>query len=411
MRAMVRWFAAGFAVFLLFPLVAGANVERLAVFAVAAGAVFLTWRALARRRRWAGIAVVGVLVAELLVAATWSTTYDGGTVYFGLEGADRPALVPGPLRFPSVPMEEYLAATPLTRTIASDPQSRYLSWIPPAAFFNKGYLFTQGERDWPALLLGRAILFGLHDALGYSPIQLPRYWSYIRATNAIANGRELSRPLRVFYNAAVISEPEPEDVRLLGIRYLVVHEGQQLPPGIEGRVVARDRGYLLLDLAIAEPRVSVVPSWRQVERGEALDAALADGFDPAFEAIIEDPPGIEPEAGATAGTATYTEHDPETVVIEATATAPSIVVVRNAFDPGWSATVDGEPAHVLPTDGFLQGVPVEAGDHEIVVRYTEPTIGRGLFASGLVWLGWLLAFVAAVVLGRRRRARSEPEPA
>jgi hypothetical protein len=415
MRALVRWFAVGFVVFLLFPLVAGANVERLLVFAVAAGAVFFTWRALANRERWAKTAVVGVLLAELLVAVAWSTTYEGGRVYFGLEGADRPALVPGPLRFPNVALDEYLAPTPLTRTIGADPQARYLAWIPPAAFFNKGYLFTQGERDWPALLLGRAIVFGLHDTLGYSPIQLPRYWSYIRATNAIANGRELSRPLRVFYNAAVISEPEPEDIRLLGIRYLIVHEGQELPPGIEGRVVARDRGYLLLDLDIAEPRVSVVPSWREVESGQALGAVLADGFDPAFEAVVEDAPAIEPTPDATPGTATYAERDPEDVVIHATATAPSIVVVRNAWDRGWSATVDGRPESVVRTDGFLQGVPVGAGDHEIVLTYTDPTIGDGLLASGLVWLGWLVAFVVAVIVGRRRsrseRLEDEPAPA
>jgi hypothetical protein len=405
MRILVRWFAVGFVVFLLFPLVTGANAERLIVFALAAGAVFVTWRAVAQRKRWARPAVVGVLVVELLVAVTWSTTYSGGTVYFGLEGADRPALVPGPLRFPNVPLEEYLATTTLSRTIAAGSQDRYLAWIPPAAFFNKGYLFTQSERDWPALLLGRAIVFGLHDTLGYSPIQLPRYWSYIRATNAIANGRELTYPLRVFYNAAVIAEPEPEDIRLLGIRYLVVHEGQELPPGIAGRVVARDRGYLLLDLDIAEPRVSVVPAWREVDAAEALPAVLADGFDPAFEAVVEDPPGFAPVVGATAGTATYTERNPETVVIAATATAPSIVVVRNVWDRGWSATVDGRPVGVVRTDGFLQGVPVDTGDHEIVLTYTDATIGRGLLASALVWAGWLLAFVTAIAIGRRRRRR------
>jgi hypothetical protein len=173
-RELVRWFAAGIGVLLVFPLVAGAKDQRLVVFGVAAAAVLASWWAVATRRRWASLALVGVLVGELLASAIFSNVWQGGTVYYGLEGNDHPALVPGPLRWPDVPLSEYLAPTPFTRVI-SNTGGRYLAWIQPAAVFNKGYLFSQAPTDWPALLLGRAILFGLHDTLGYSPLQLPRY--------------------------------------------------------------------------------------------------------------------------------------------------------------------------------------------------------------------------------------------
>ena len=394
---LLRWFAVGFGVFLLFPLVGGANPLRLLVFGLAAGGVLLVWRAIGGRRRWATIAIVGVLVLELLAAAVWSTTYSGGTVYFGLEGADRPVLVPGPQRVPSIDLEAYLEPTPFARILARSPD-RYLSWVPPAAFYNKGYLFTQGERDWPALLLGRALLFGLHDALGYSPIQLPRYWSYIRATND---------PLRVFYNASVIREPEPVDIRLLGIRHLIVHVGQRLPQAITGRVVEQDRGYLLLELdELAQPRASVVPVWREVDGARALEAVVDPAFDPSSLAVIEGDPGLEMADPATPGTATYRELEPEVVVVDATATAPSILVIRNAWDRGWSATVDGRPAPVLRTDHFLQGVPIPAGDHEVRLTYREPAIARGLLASAVAWGWWAIALVVALIVARRRADRS-----
>ena len=392
-ESALRWFAIGFVAFGLYPLLAGANAVRLVVFFVGSGGVLLAWRALAHGRRWAAGAIAGVLVVELLAGAIWSSVYQGGTQYFGLEGSDRPALVPGPVRFPDVSLEQYLAPTPFTRVIAAS-QDRYLAWIPPAAFFNKGYLFTQSERDWPALLLGRAIVFDLHDALGYSPIQLPRYWSYIRSTN---------RPLVVFYNAAVISEPKPADVRLLGIRYLIVHEGQELPPSITGRVIERDRGYLLLELDGAEPRVSVLSAWREVDDGAlALEAVAQRDFDPALQAIVEGNVVAGSTAEVPPGTATYTESDPEDVRIDVTASSASIVLVRNAWDRGWSATVDARAAAVLRTDFFLQGVAVPAGDHEIRLTYREPAIGRGLVASGLAWIGWLV-MLAAMVIRRRRR--------
>ncbi len=396
-----RWLAIGVGVFLLFPLLAGANAGRLVIFSAGTAAVLLvTWR-LARGWRWAALALVGLLAVELLAGALWSSAYQGGTVYLGLEGHDHPALLHGPLRWPEVDLDTYLTPGPIARSIASaDDDPRYLAWIPPAAYFNKGYLFSQKESDWPALLLGRAVLFGLHDSLGYSPIQLPRYWTYIRATNR----------LPVFYNAAVIQVPSLEDVRLLGVRYLIVHEGQTLPDDLTGTVVASEDGYRLLELDAAEPRVSVVPAWTVAGDGAfALRAVLARGFDPAATAVVEGDPGIAPLIDTAPGAATYAEASPEDVRIDAFANGPSLVVVRNAWAPGWEATVDGNPAPVLRADFFLQGVPVPSGQHEVRLVYREPSIGIGLLASAVAWLGFVGVWVW--VARRERRARSRLSPA
>src|SRR6266545_3614384 len=243
--------------------------------------------------------------------------------------------------------------------------------------------------------LGRAVVFRLHDALGYSPIQLPRYWSYIRATNR----------LPVFYNAAVLQLPSLQDMRLLGVRYLIGAQGVGLPPGLSGSVVASERGYDLYRVVGSEPRVSVVSKWTTVPGGvEALEAIRDDSFDPGRSAVVEGQPGFSAagQPGELAGSATYRETVPEDVSITASATAPSVVVVRNAWDGGWSATVDGRPAPVLRTDYFLQGVPIPSGTHEIRLTYRDPMIGRGLVLSALVWLGWLAGVAGLVIVGRRR---------
>jgi uncharacterized membrane protein YfhO len=100
---------------------------------------------------------------------------------------------------------------------------------------------------------------------------------------------------------------------------------------------------------------------------------------------------------------------PEDVSISASVSAPSVVVVRNAWDGGWSATVDGRPAPVLRADYFLQGVAIPAGKHEIRLTYRDPMIGRGLALSALAWLGWL-AGLAGAVIGERRRAKPVSGP-
>jgi hypothetical protein len=299
-------------------------------------------------------------------------------------------------------MDIYLTPGSIARTIAAQGTNdgRYLAWIPPAAYYNKGYLFTQGPNDWPALLLGRAIVFRLNDVLGYSPIQLPRYWSYIRATD----------DLPVFYNASVIQLPSMQDVWLLGIRYLIEANGvpPTIPgtsqPSVPGSVVAADRGYRLVEVSGWEPRVSVVPSWTVARNGvQSLHTVLGTTFDPARTAIVEGSPGVAPSAGATPGTATYEERWPEDVRVSVDASTPSIVLVRNAWDTGWSATVDGRPAPVLKADYFLQGVPVPAGHHEIRLVYRDPTIARGLLGSAITW--GALAVAAALLFAWSSRSR------
>jgi hypothetical protein len=393
----MRWIGAGLAVFLVFPLLMGALVVRLTIFVIASVAVVGVVWALARGRRWAPVVLCAVLGAELLASAIWSSMYRGGTVYLGLESGTHAALVAAPLRWPDVDVHEYLSPGPIARALRRSGISdgRYLAWIRPDAYFNKGYLFTRKESDWPALLIGRSVLFEVPDTLGYSPVQIPGYWAYVHATNR----------LPVFYNAAVIQIPRLTDLRLLGVRYLIVPQGipSPLPRGVSGRTVETEGAYRLVEIDDAEPRASVVPSWTVVS-GEraALDAVLEPGFDPAAVAVLETDPGSIPSASSTTGTAVYREVAPEDVRIGVEASAPSILLVRNAWDEGWSATLDGRSVPVLRTDGFLQGIALPPGRHEVRLAYREPAIGTGLALSGIAWLGFAVALVFVIVRGRFR---------
>jgi hypothetical protein len=399
-RTMLRWLGLGAGLFLVLPLLLGGHPVRLITAAAGTAVAVPVFLALARRARWAPVAIVVVLAVELVGSAIYSQAYQGGTIFTGLETGEHPNIVPQVLRWPDVPEADFLRPTTFVRLLRGT-QDRYLTWVQPAAVFEKGYLFAQQPRDWPALAMERGTLFGIHDVLGYNPVQLVRYWSFIRETDRLS----------VFYNASVINEPTLSDVRLLGVRYLIVPVGQELPPSLTGITIAKADGYDLVQVDGWEPRVSVIPSWT-VTSGPvaAFRAILAPGFDPATRAVLETDPGIRVAQGAAAGSATYTELAPEDVRVSVDAPAPSIVLIRNNWDAGWSATVDGRPASVFPTDAFRQGVAMNAGRHEIRLTYRDPTIGRGIAASAVVWSLWASAVVAAAAL-RRRRSRAPVSPA
>ena len=398
-RRAVRWLGAGAFLWLGVPLLAFANPVRFVVLALGlAMGAWALWHLATRDRRWALAAVLGVLSLELVVSAVFSQlTAPGDTVRLNLEGGAHPNLIPQPLPLPEVDAAAFVTPTAFVPRLAAT-YDRFLTWAPPASSFEKGYLFMQLEPDWPALAMERGTLFGAHDVLGYNPVQLRRYWSYMRVRT----------PLPVYYNASVIDVPTLRDVRLLGAHYLVVPTG--ITPPIDGSVVDRAQGYDLVEVEGWQPRVSVVPNFRVVasETG-TLRTILPPTFDPARLAVLERDPGFAPTPDADPGEASYDEITPEQLRIDVRATAPSIVVVRTSFDDGWTATVDGEPVVVMPVDGFLQGVAVPAGYHDVRLTYRDDALTAGVRAGIVAWATLGLAGVAAAVTaGVRRRRRVSP---
>jgi hypothetical protein len=97
------------------------------------------------------------------------------------------------------------------------------------------------------------------------------------------------------------------------------------------------------------------------------------------------------------------------VVAEIAAPADGIVVIHEAyFADGWSATVDGADATIIPVNAAFRGLVVGPGTHRIELTYT-PTGYLVLAALSIVAV--LGTFVLWIVLGRRARRTATPAPA
>ncbi len=69
----------------------------------------------------------------------------------------------------------------------------------------------------------------------------------------------------------------------------------------------------------------------------------------------------------------------------------------DAWAPGWTATIDGEPASIERADLLVRAVKIPAGAHVVSFRYVAPGWHLGLLLAGLAWLG----LVAVVLLLRK----------
>jgi hypothetical protein len=80
---------------------------------------------------------------------------------------------------------------------------------------------------------------------------------------------------------------------------------------------------------------------------------------------------------------------------------PSVLLVRDTYDIGWNATVDGLPAPVLRADGRHRAVPIPAGRSRVALRYAPPRFGFGVAVS-------LASAVLAAGLALRGRGSATP---
>jgi hypothetical protein len=376
----------------LWPFLVGGSLVRFAMVAVTLVAAAPVLYGFATRRwRWASAsAVVGVLTIELLGSAVYAQAYEGGTVFTGLETGDHPSLLPQVLRYPTLDEAAYLAPTPIVKHIRAKP-GRYATWAPPAAYFEKGYLWMKSPADWPALAPSRGTLFEIPDALGYNPVQLPRYWRYIRTTNQLS----------VFYNASVLNLPSAEDVRLLGLRYLVVPTGLTAP--VAGEIVVEADGYSLWELADAQPLATT--SGAEVRKADgiqqALELATAPGFDPSAVTIVERSIRVASSDDLGFVAATVEARSPTEIRIRLDPPGGGVLTVRNAYEAGWRATADGHDAETLPVDGFLQGVLLPTDTREVALTYHDDSVMLGLALGAVIWSVLLAAPLVWLALERR----------
>ncbi len=98
--------------------------------------------------------------------------------------------------------------------------------------------------------------------------------------------------------------------------------------------------------------------------------------------------------------ASWRRDGPDAMAIDMTATVAGHVVVLEAADDGWHATVDGTPAPIVVSDEVFIAVAVGPGTHTIRLEYRTP----GALAGACVSAGAVFA-LAAVIHFHRRRSR------
>jgi hypothetical protein len=149
--------------------------------------------------------------------------------------------------------------------------------------------------------------------------------------------------------------------------------------------------------ADAFPRAWTVHGIRGAKDEDSGAALVRDGkFDLRKEAVMV---GAQPKLDtcAAADAVNATNERESSVRVRVYMACRGMLIVSDNNYPGWRATVDGQSARIWEINTALRGVVVEAGSHEVTMRYRPASVYFGLALT-------LLGLAGAIVLQRRPEA-------
>jgi hypothetical protein len=183
---------------------------------------------------------------------------------------------------------------------------------------------------------------------------------------------------------------------------------QQLTPDTWKRVLSSDiklyenragtaRALLIHDV-MAEPN-----TWDGSEA--ALKTMAEPSFNPAKTLIVHTNESFDVAASSQDEAApTMVSYTPERIEIRAKTAQPAFLLLKDAYYPGWTATVNGQPAPIYRADVMLRAVRVPAGESAIVFEY-RPWWWPGILVFGIAAWALALGLLAVSHYSQRRQAQ------
>lgn len=215
------------------------------------------------------------------------------------------------------------------------------------------------------------MFMGYSSPDGYCAMASMRVWTFMQTVAGLA--------LEMRHNTFLPLSIYQQDVDVFSLtdtRYLVGVEEPQLQ--VQQQPSMR---------AWTSSAMQSVPYWQA-----AMDLLVAghDGYAlPLMEAASDIlGPGSWVELEPVVGQVDWISYAPERLELRVDSVDHArVLVVAESWYPGWEAEVDGRMREVIPTNVWMRGVVIEAGETQVVMRYRQPGFADGLRISAVSAIG------------------------
>lgn len=134
-----------------------------------------------------------------------------------------------------------------------------------------------------------------------------------------------------------------------------------------------------------------------------LDVSHEAVADKKFEAVLG-----QTAANDSTASVVLTKYEPNSLTYTVNSAKGGVVVFSEVYYPGWSATIDGQPAELGRVNYILRALNVKAGKHEVVLEFHPSSISTTETIAYVALIALLLAICAALfVEWKKQKAAKE----
>jgi hypothetical protein len=212
------------------------------------------------------------------------------------------------------------------------------------------------------------------SVVGYESLSLGRVWNYLH----LASGADPSHAYSTVPDGRIFNAAP-------GLR--AFNLAVSLPLGGGQMKVYQD----------PDPRAYLVNRTTPVADSHAATLAMVSGADFHESAVVEAAYAgeLRPDPAFPAGTAVVTRFTLNSVEVLVTSPGNSVLVLAEAWYPGWTAQGPKGPLACVPVNGWMRGVPIPAGKSLVHLEFRQDGLALGSLitavAATLVFLvarGW-----------------------
>jgi hypothetical protein len=148
----------------------------------------------------------------------------------------------------------------------------------------------------------------------------------------------------------------------------------------------------------ALPRAYLITDVRIQPDSDALLLQLFSGeTDIQKTAFVETPVSLIDTGSGMIGSAVIDSYQTNAVTISVTSSSGALLVLSDAYYPGWRASLDGKETYIYRTNYAFRGIRVPNGSHTARFYYDPGSFRIGLWVSGIsVFVTILIWFVPVI---------------
>ena len=277
------------------------------------------------------------------------------------------------------------------RLVASE--NRAIAWLQERAGTGRITSFKDEPENRTMLFPNSAMVFGLYDIRGYEVLKVDRFERLQRAVSG-SDSRTIYRKF------------EPDYFRIGSVKYFVQKNGgpaEEILRSAGLKPVFTDDETRIWQDDSALPRAFVAYRTANVPDAEAAARLFQrHAVDFSRQAIVEAGPTLAGTGTLTPIKTTVTTS--ERLTMDVNINRRGLLVLTDAYYPGWRAYVDGRPARIYPANVAFRGVVVPKGRHRVDFVYKPDSFRYALY---LFWpSAMLIVFLAGADLFRDLKARN-----